>query len=231
MVKEEINKIDSWSIDSVTDGLQTLKKMHPSDMVLRSFLSNNYFSINKRFFDSDRILDIGCLYANNLVPFAEFGSNLYGVEINRQMVKLAQQSALNLGIEIEVKQGMNRSLPYPNEYFDLVLSMNTIHYEENRDALLDALKEIKRVGNEGCHYFFVTAGQNHCFHQTAIRLHVNQYQLNVKDFRDGQIMSYFDNKDHFETTLSLFFDKVEVATITESWPKNTYEFYVAKCIK
>ena len=50
MVKEEINKIDSWSIDSVTDGLQTLKKMHPSDMVLRSFLSNNYFSINKRFF-------------------------------------------------------------------------------------------------------------------------------------------------------------------------------------
>ena len=148
MVKEEINKIDSWSIDSVTDGLQTLKKMHPSDMVLRSFLSNNYFSINKRFFDSDRILDIGCLYANNLVPFAEFGSNLYGVEINRQMVKLAQQSALNLGIEIEVKQGMNRSLPYPNEYFDLVLSMNTIHYEENRDALLDALKEIKRVGNE-----------------------------------------------------------------------------------
>ena len=61
--------------------------------------------------------------------------------------------------------------------------------------------------------------------------YVNQYQLNVKDFRDGQIMSYFDNKDHFETTLSLFFDKVEVATITESWPKNTYEFYVAKCIK
>ena len=26
----------------------------------------------------------------------------------------------------------------------------------------------------------------------------------------------------FRTTLSLFFDKVEVATITESGPKNTY---------
>ena len=80
--------------------------------------------------------------------------------------------------------------------------MNTIHYEENRDALLDALKEIKRVGNEGCHYFFVTAGQNHCFHQTAI-LHVNQYQLNIElSRRTNNVLA--DNKNLSNYIVTVF---------------------------
>src|SRR3546814_1821518 len=79
-----------------------------------------------------KVLDLGCLYQNNLMPFADRGLDLYGVEINDDMVAVATERAADLGMAVEIAAGHNRALPFPDGTFDFVLSINTIDRKSTR---------------------------------------------------------------------------------------------------
>jgi ubiquinone/menaquinone biosynthesis C-methylase UbiE len=147
------------------------------------------------------------------------------------MVELAKKSAVHWNLDSEIQEGTNRSVPYPDQFFDIVLSIQTIHYEDNTTGLQEALKEFVRVGKPHCCYLIATVGNQHIFHEKAHRIAEHEYRLNTNEFRDGQIMAYFDDENHFKSFLKSYFQDVEVAIITESWPNEALQFYVAKCIK
>jgi len=224
-------KIKSWSKEAVSNSRKGEQKMWPADVLIRSIKSDRYFQFPKKLSVTSKVLDIGCLYVNNLVPFKEFGAELHGTEINNHMIKLAKENSSIWDLSANIKQGTNTKLPYKEHLFDIILSVNTIHYEEKKDDVLLALKEFYRIGKDDCHYYIMTAGKNHIFHKTASRLDENKYLLKTDDFRDHQVMSYFDNLLHFKETLKKTFSNVQVATIHERWPNVEYEFYLAKCIK
>lgn len=224
-------KLASWSRKNVEMSHSSTQRMYPTEYVLRAMCSGKFFKLRTDLAAGRKILDIGCLYANNLVPFASRGLLPHGIEINEEMVSLARKAASVWEIEAEVRQGTNRSIPFPDNYFDIVLSVATIHYEDGKDQIKQALSEFVRVGNSQCHYLISTAAAEHAFHRTAVRRGENSYQLHTNEFRDGQIMSFFDSKEHFSSVLSEFFGSVEVAVITEEWPSNPLQFWVAKCAK
>jgi len=224
-------KIKSWSNETLHSSRKGEQKMWPADVLIRSIRSDRYFSSPKKLNLNIKILDVGCLYVNNLVPFKECGAELYGTEINNHMIKLAKENALIWDLDVNLTQGINTKLPYKESFFDIVMSINTIHYEENKDSLLLAIDEFYRIGKKDCHYYIMTAGKNHVFHKNASRLDENKYLLKTDDFRNKQVMSYFDNLRHFKDTLKGSFSNVQIATISEIWPNVEYEFYLAKCIK
>ena len=79
----------------------------------------------------DKILDVGCGKAFLLYDFTKV---LPGVEVH--------------GIDISDYAILHAiSLPYPDHYFDLVISINTLHNLHNYD-LDKALREIERVGKK-----------------------------------------------------------------------------------
>ena len=170
-----------------------------------------------------------CGHRNNLVPFHDRECSLFGLEINEEMVSLAKEALLTWGINGEVRQGTNKKIPFESNYFDVVLSIGTIHYEDDLKGIHEALEEFKRIGKDGCHFLIMTVGTEHDFHKNATRLSENKYQLNTDEFRNGQIMSYFDSKEHFYDALITHFKNVEIATITESYPLTNLQFWVAKC--
>jgi len=205
--------------------------MFPSEYVLRSFFSKNFFSEETPMKPGMRVLDIGTLYTNNLVPFHDRRLDLYGIEINEEMVQLAKTSGEQWNMSVTLKQGHNRSIPFPDQYFDILMSINTIHYENDRTKLKEALREFDRVGSSNCHYLIATAGSEHLFHKNAKRIAENQYRITTEDFRNGQIMAYFDDKKHFEHTLLKYFGRVEIVTVSETWERFPLQFWVAKCSK
>lgn len=224
------DKKEAWSKDSI--GYSSAMARHfPTEYLLRALCSRSYFGLCKDIAAGDKVLDLGCLYLNNLMPFADRGAALYGVEINDDMVAVARERAAAMNMNVEVAAGHNRSLPHPDEMFDFVLSINTIHYEDGIENLMAGLREISRVGKPDCHFLISTAGTQHHFHQTAERLGPSRYRLSTGEFRDGQVMSYFDSAEHFENCLRDVFGHVEVATVTERYPLKSLEFYVAKCRK
>lgn len=221
-------KINSWA-KSQLGGHSISNRMWPSEAMLRSIFSSRYFNLSTDISPGMNVLDIGCLYTNNLLPFSDRDFNLYGVEINSEMIQLSNEMATRNNLDIDIREGNNRALPFEDGFFDIILSLNTIHYENNRDGIIRALSEFKRVGNTGTTFIISSVGSKHAFYSSAKRLDENQYVLNVSDFRNSQTMSYFDDKNHFCNTLQMIFDQVEIATVTEEWPKATYQFYFAKC--
>ncbi|GAB4352968.1 MAG: hypothetical protein Kow00114_01920 [Kiloniellaceae bacterium] len=224
------DKRDAWTKENL-GYKQGMPRHFPTEYLLRSLCSKSYFTLAKDIAASSKVLDLGCLYMNNLMPFADRGAQLYGVEINEEMVAVAKERADELGMAVEIAAGHNRALPFPDASFDFLLSINTVHYEDGSDNVMAGLREFARVGKPDCHFLISTAGPNHHFHANAERLGPNRYRLKTGEFRDGQVMGYFDDAAHFRSSLEEVFDTVEIAEINESYPRLKLGFYVAKCRK
>ena len=54
--------------------------------------------------------------------------------------------------------GSNQNLPYPDAYFDLLLSVNTLHYEGTEENFLAALHEFRRVIKPGGGFVYLDGG-------------------------------------------------------------------------
>lgn len=201
----------------------------PTEYMLRAVFASHYFGSSVLLGPGTRVLDVGCLYANNFAPFSDRGCELYGIEINPEMVALAKQYAAKQGIRAEIREGTNCSLPFPDNHFDLLLSIVTIHYEDNMQQVRDALREFHRVLKPGGTAIISTAGREYDMLRTARALGSGRYVMNLpNDFRDGLVMTFFDSEHHFKNALADEFASAQVAVITESYPKSTMQFYVGR---
>lgn len=89
-----------------------------------------------------RILDIGCAKGFLVHDFMKVlpGSDVIGLDISEYAIANAMPE-----VKDRVSVGNAVSLPYPDNTFDLVVSINTLHNLRIYD-LAKALKEIERVG-------------------------------------------------------------------------------------
>ncbi len=204
----------------------------PTEFVLRSLLSSQYFTQHRKIEPAQRVLDIGCLYANNLVPFGDRGCELFGVEVTDDAVTVARETAEKQGLTAHIEKGVNTALPFTDDFFDIVLSINTIHYEDSREAVMKGLGEMHRVLKPGGCLLISTAGQDHNFVKSAQKEAPNRYIVRKDgDFRAGQHFSFFDSAADFTAALQEIFPGAETAIITESYPRNPLQFYVGKGIR
>ncbi len=92
----------------------------------------------------DKILDVGCgkgflLYDFNLVVP---GVEIYGIDISQYAIDNAKEE-----VRDRLTVGNATKLPWPDQHFDLVYSLNTLHNLHCYD-LDPALREIERVGKK-----------------------------------------------------------------------------------
>ena len=93
----------------------------------------------------DKILDVGCAKGFMLYDFIRLipGIEVHGIDISSY--------AINNSIKVIkpfLKVGNAKLLPYPDNHFDYVISINTIH-NLNVKECAKALKEIQRVSSKG----------------------------------------------------------------------------------
>jgi protein-L-isoaspartate(D-aspartate) O-methyltransferase len=89
-----------------------------------------------------RILDIGCGKGFLLYEFGRIvtGLELAGLDVSSYALEHAKPEVMPY-----LRMGSAVNLPYPDKYFDLVLSLNTLHNLQLPE-LESALREIERVG-------------------------------------------------------------------------------------
>jgi protein-L-isoaspartate(D-aspartate) O-methyltransferase len=90
----------------------------------------------------DRILDVGCGKGFMLYDFTKVvpGIEIHGIDVSGYAIENAKEE-----IKDRLVVGNANSLPYPDQHFDLVYSLNTLHNLHNYD-LDRGLREIERVG-------------------------------------------------------------------------------------
>ena len=98
-----------------------------------------YYSLSKKI----KILDVGCGKGYLLYDFLKIlpEAEVYGIDISKYAIENSKKE-----IKHNLKVGNATNLPWPDNFFDLVISINTIHCLHAYD-LENALKEIERVGN------------------------------------------------------------------------------------
>lgn len=99
--------------------------------------------------DNAKILDVGCGKGFMLHDFRQLMPSAYfaGIDVSNYAIENCHPDVNDV-----VRVGDVRSLPYPDNSFDLVTAINTIHNLE-RDDCIQALQEIQRVSRK--HAFIV----------------------------------------------------------------------------
>lgn len=177
-----------------------------------------------------KVLDVGCGFGNNLMPFLALGCDCAGVEVTDEVASLTQNILHQRGfIDAEIKKGNNRYLPFEDDEFDLVISNNVLHYEKDESDIREALAEYTRVLKPSGALFLMTVGPEHVIYQKAIPLGNHRYQISDYDFRDGETYFYFDNEKYLDFYLSKFFSHVETGRVIEKLMKQHLDFLIAVC--
>ena len=105
----------------------------------------NHYNLNEK----SKILDVGCAKGFMLLDFFKLNQkfDLHGIDISNYAIN---NSVLEIKEKLKVANATK--LPYEDNYFDLVISINTIHNLDKIDCA-KALNEISRVSKK---YSFIT---------------------------------------------------------------------------
>jgi ubiquinone/menaquinone biosynthesis C-methylase UbiE len=99
--------------------------------------------------NNDRILDYGCGNGRLLEILNNKKVNYTGVDISGKLIKLAKQKYKGKNIKFN-KISSSRSLPFPDEYFNVATSIAVFHhFPENYAQILT--KELFRITKKGGH--------------------------------------------------------------------------------
>jgi len=102
-----------------------------------------------------KVLDLGCGTGRHLVFFAQKGFEVYGFDVAEDGIKIAKVWLKKEGRKADFKIGsIYKKLPYPDIFFDAVISTNTIHHGKIED-IRKTIMEIKRILKPGG-FIFIT---------------------------------------------------------------------------
>jgi len=129
------------------------KKNEPQTDVIRfvKFLKKEGLEI-----ENLNILDLGSGTGRNSFYFSKIGNNVWGIEISKTAIKIAEENAKNSDLNIKyIKQSIGETFPSEKNFFDIILdvtSSNSLNEKEREIYLEESKRVLKDTG-----YFFVKA--------------------------------------------------------------------------
>ncbi len=198
----------------------------PNEVMVKT-LFGSYLADRVKLESGMKVLDIGCGFGNNLLPFLNMGCDCYGVEVTSDIAELTQGILKERGYSATIKQGKNSALPFENGFFDLIVSLNVLHYEKTEAEISSALKEYNRVLKKGGRLFLMTVGPEHAINKRAKVIGPHRYEIQDYDFRNGEQYFYFDNLKYLNHYLSESFTGIELGRVREQLMTLDLDFLIA----
>ncbi len=93
-----------------------------------------------------KVLDVACGSGNLAVVAAQKGADVTGIDIADNLVEAAKGRAEKLGLNIKFEQGDAEALPYPDNSFDLVMTMYGAMFAPRPDVVADELIRVCKPG-------------------------------------------------------------------------------------
>ena len=142
---EEIRKLAIKTHDYDADKFQSAyssNKNHSEDVFLygRFFIEKELLKILQNLPIGSRILDIGSGTGHLASMMKELGYEVLGLEPSKEMINHAK----NNFPDIEFREGVSVLLPFPDNYFDFIISIEVMRYLSSEDVI-NTYKEILRV--------------------------------------------------------------------------------------
>ena len=94
-----------------------------------------------------RILDVGCGAGVTALALAQIGYEVDGLDIAPKMIQRAQSEAQRQHLNCDFKVGIAEYLPYPNQYYDVVIALGLLgNILDDKQALDEMARVLKPKG-------------------------------------------------------------------------------------
>lgn len=220
-----MNQQKAWEQFNVAKA-KTNYPQWPNEVMLK-LVFGSYLGHRVQLKPEMRVLDVGCGFGNNLLPFLVRGYHCCGVEVTEEMSRQTQDILAQRGFSADIRFGNNRDLPFEDGAFDLLLAMNVIHYEANIENVRAAFAEYHRVLAKGGKLLLMTVGPKHAILKDAKTVAAHVYEIHNYDFRDGSNFFAFDNETYLKECLDKTFNNVETGRVQEGLMTVNLDFLVA----
>jgi ubiquinone/menaquinone biosynthesis C-methylase UbiE len=95
-----------------------------------------------------RVLDLGCGDGRHLIFLGKLGYEMYGLDFAPTALNHSKERLDREGLQVELKCGDMSQLPWPDQYFDAIVSIRVLHHN-TIVSVRKALDEICRVLRPG----------------------------------------------------------------------------------
>jgi SAM-dependent methyltransferase len=119
--------------------------IYPTEWIIRTLLGNYPGLMLKKDYTGCKILDIGFGDCRNMPLLANLGFDIYGIEITDEIIEISRTRLQNLNIHADLRTGTNTNIPFPDNYFDYILSSFSMYYIDNDTNFNDNVVEYMRV--------------------------------------------------------------------------------------
>ncbi|MFW9952679.1 MAG: class I SAM-dependent methyltransferase [Candidatus Thorarchaeota archaeon] len=124
-----------WN-DIFTNRGRVFLEPHPDMEKLASLFKAHNFT---------RLLDLGCGTGRHLLYFSKQGFEVYGLDSSPKGLEIAKSWLIEENEKAELTcQRIEHVFPYPNEYFDTIISIQVIHHNYFEDIIFTA-QEVDRI--------------------------------------------------------------------------------------
>ena len=138
------SKVDAWN--AVTKERYEQRKAPQGEIIpLHDLFQNKNVT---------KILDLGCGSGRHLVYYAKLGYDVCGIDMSPEAIKLSEKWLADEGFKAELHCQDMKRLPWPNNFFDAVFSVQVI--EHNRlEHIQKIIKEVHRVIHPAGYFFTI----------------------------------------------------------------------------
>lgn len=162
-----------------------------------------------------RILDAGCGNGRHVVLFSKLGYDVYGMDISREAVEVANSWLTKEGLTAHLKVGDVEKLPFKDKFFDVVISYGVLDHVRFPKAK-KAVNEIKRVLKDGGYLYITLKTTADSAFGLGKTVEKNTYVLDG-GYEKGILQHYFDQGEIKE--LLKDFRTFDVEIHEERFPK------------
>lgn len=121
------------------------KLQYPDENLIRLF-SGKYIPIPK---PPAKVMDHGFGHGNNLLFFSDKGYDCFGCEISDYLIKETGVLFRLAKRNVDLRPIKNLRMPFENNFFDIVISWNVIHYNGTKRAVSQVIHELYRILKPG----------------------------------------------------------------------------------
>lgn len=100
---------------------------------------------DKYLLEGEKILDLGCGNGRYFEYLEDKKVNYFGVDNSEKLIKIAKSKYP--GVHFQIADALN--LPFPDNFFDKVISIATFHHIPSKEFRIKFLNEVKRILKPG----------------------------------------------------------------------------------
>lgn len=217
------------------DHYLNINKVYPSIFALKMFLGMNPdLNLRGENFEDKKILDVGFGDGRDLLLFNQLGFEVFGVEVDKDVVEHTSEKLKNIGVNAFLSVGSNEETGFSNNTFDFVYSSAALMYL--RDSSSDIHKILRHV------YEIVKPGgtvlgtlARHDTHVVNESTQIDNNRIILKDpffrQREGQLYWLHNSKEEVLYNLSnAGFSQSQVYEYDADWfgTRETLYMFLAK---